>query len=116
VPPIGSAIALPERTAQRVRAQAEAHAELENAGKRARARHPGHQGLHDAEPGVRLHNADETEHCGRCHDAIGVESNSELVAAAPARAEILDVAGLEAGVHRAPPVGDGDRVPLARLQ
>ena len=42
------------------------------------------------------------------HEAVGVERHREFVPAAPALAEVADVAGLEAGVGVAAPVGDRD--------
>ena len=42
------------------------------------------------------------------HEAVGVERDREFVLVAPALAEVADVAGLEAGVDLAPPVGDRD--------
>ena len=42
------------------------------------------------------------------HEAVGVEHDREFVVAAPALAEVADVAGLEAGVLVAPAIGDGN--------
>ncbi len=42
------------------------------------------------------------------HHAVGVEQHREVVVLAPALAEIADIAGLEAGVVVAPPVGERD--------
>ena len=51
--------------------------------------------LQDAEPGIGLHDPHQTEDGVRRHEAVGIERDGELVAAAPALAKIADIAGLD---------------------
>src|SRR5215218_8553387 len=108
VAPIGPAIALPPRAADGVRAHAEPHAELEDARKRAGGRHADHEALQDAEPRVYLHDANEAQNRLGGHETVGIKRDGKLVPAPPALAEIADVAGLEAGVDRTAPIGEGN--------
>ena len=116
VAPIGSAIALPPGAADGVRAHAEPHAELKDPRKGAGGRKAHDQSLKNAEPGIGLHDANQTQNGVGGHETVGVERHREIVFAAPALAEITDVAGLVAGVDRAAPVGDRDPVAPARGQ
>ena len=94
VAPIGPAIALPPGAADGVGAHAEPHAELEDAREGAGRRQADDQPLQNAEPRIGLHDADEPQHGVGGHEAVGVERHGELVVAAPALAEVADVAGL----------------------
>ena len=76
--------------------------------KRARRRHADDQALQDAEPRLDLHDAHELEHEVDGHHAVGIEQHREVVVLAPALAEIADIAGLEADIVGAPPVGQRD--------
>ncbi len=106
VAPVWSAIGLPPGAAHGPGAQAEAHAELEDPREGARRGHADHEALQDAEPRIDLHDADQTQDACGGHKAVGIERHHQVVPVAPALEEIADVAGLEAGVGLAPPVGD----------
>src|SRR4051794_13052819 len=106
VAPVGAAVALPPRAADRVGAHAEPHAELENARERAARRYPGDEALQNAELRISLHDAHEANNALRSHQAVGVEDDRKIVLRAPALAEIADVAGLEAGISLASAVTD----------
>ena len=114
VAPIGSTIALPPGAADGVGAHAQPHAELKDAREGAGGGKAHDQPLENAEAGIGLHDADETENRVGRHEAVGVERHREIVVATPALAEVTDVAGLVAGVDRAAPVGDPD--PIAPAQ
>ena len=116
VAPIGSAIALPPRAADGVGAHAEPHAELEDAGKGAGRRHADDQALQDAEPRIDLHDA---------HERAGASPVMKLSASSvtakswssPQRSQkSRDIAGLEAGVDGAAPVGQRDPAVPCRRQ
>ncbi len=64
--------------------------------------------------GIRLHDANETENGVGSHETVGVERYREIMFAAPALAELTDVAGLVASVDRTAPIGDRDPVSPAR--
>ena len=76
------------------------HAELEQPRERARRGQADHQRLQDAERRIGLHDAHEAQHRFGGHEAVGVQRDREFVCVAPALAEIADIAGLEAGIHR----------------
>jgi hypothetical protein len=105
VSPIDAAIALPPGAADGVGAHAEPHAELENARERAGRRQADHQALQDADLAVRLHDAHQPQDGGGRHKAVRVERDRKLVAVAPPLAEVAHVAGLEARIVGAPPIG-----------
>ena len=69
--------------------------------------------LQDAERRIGLHDAHEAQHRFGRHETVGVQRDREFVVAAPSVAEIADIAGLEARIDRAAPVGDRD--PAAAL-
>ena len=94
VAPIGPAIALPPGAADGVGAHAKPHAELKDAREGAGRGKADDQPLQNAEPGIRLHDADETQNGIRRHETVGVERHREFVLGAPALAEVADVAGL----------------------
>ena len=79
----------------RVGAHAEPHAELEDPREGAGGRQAHDQPLKDAEPGIGLHDANQTQHRAGGHQTVGVERDREIVVAAPALAEIADVARLD---------------------
>ena len=110
VPPVGSAIGLPPGPADRVGAQPQPHAELKHPREGAGRRQADDQALQDAEPRIGLHDANEAQDGVGGDEAIRVQRDRELMLTAPARAEIADVAGLEAGIGRAPAVGDGNAI------
>ena len=114
VAPIGPAIALPPGAADGVGAHAKPHAELKDARERAGRGKAHDQPLENAEIGIGLHDANETENGFRRHETVGVERHREFMLAAPALAEFTDVAGLVGGVDRTAPVGDRDPVAPAR--
>ena len=94
VAPIGPAIALPPGAADGVGAHAEPHAELKDARERAGRGKADDQPLQNAELGIGLHDADETQNGVGRHETVGVERHREFMLAAPALAEFTDVAGL----------------------
>src|SRR6266849_7343878 len=100
VAPIGPTITLPPGAADSVGAHAKPHAELKHPRERAGGRKTDDQPLQNAEPGIRLHDADETENRIGRHETVGVECHREIMFAAPALAEFTDVTGLVAGVDR----------------
>ena len=108
VTPVRPAVGLPPGAADGVGAHAEPHAELEDARKCAGRRHADDQALQDAELRIGLHDAHEAQHGLGGHQAVGVEHQRVVVLIAPAVAEVTDVAGLEAGVHFTPAVGERD--------
>src|SRR3954466_12716447 len=115
MPPIGAAITLPPCGAERMRAHAEPHAELEDARERTDRRQADDERLQYAEPWICLHDAHETQHRMGGHETVGIERDGKFVPGAEAFAKVAHIAGLERGVHGAPPIGDRDRaVPLFR--
>ena len=100
VAPIGPAIALPPGAADGVGAHAEPHAELKHPREGAGGRKAHDQALKNTEPGIGLHDANQTQNGVGGHETVGVERHREIVLAAPALAEITDVAGLVAGIDR----------------
>ena len=62
------------------------------------------EALQDAEPRIALRDAHQPQDRIRRHETVGVEHQREIVIAAPARAELADVAGLVAGVDLTPAV------------
>ena len=63
-------------------------------------------GLQQPEAGFGLHPVRHAEHRLAVHEAVGVEDQHVVVVAAPALAEVLDVAGFAAGVLLAPTIED----------
>ncbi len=106
--PIGPAIALPPGCAGRVGAHAEPHAELEQAREGAGRGQADHQTLQNAELRIGLHDAHETQHRFRRHEAVGIERDRKFVLCAPALAEVADIAGLETGILLAAAIGDAN--------
>ena len=106
VPPIGSAVALPEGRSERVGPHAEPHAELEDAGKWTRAGQAGHQRLQDADLRVPLHDAHKPQHRLRRHQAVGIEHDGEWMQPAPAHTEFAQITRLESFALLSPSVGD----------
>src|SRR5215213_7518863 len=108
VTPIGPAVALPPRAADRIGAHAEAHAELEDARKRVARWQAGDETLQDAELRIGLHDAHDANDALHSHQAVGIEDDRKIVLRAPALAEIADVAGLKSGIPLASAVADCD--------
>ena len=104
--PVGSAIALPPGTAERIRAHSQAHSELKDPCKCARRRQPDNQALQNTQTRVALHDADHAQNRLRGHQAIGIQDQSEIEFVTPARHEILDVSRFESGVVRAASIAD----------
>ena len=90
VAPIGSAIALPPGAADGVGAHAKPHAELKNARKRAGRGKAYDQPLQNAETGIGLHDAHQTQNGVRRHETVGVELYREFMLASPALAEFTE--------------------------
>ena len=108
VAPVGAAIALPPGRADGPGAHAEPHAELEEARERAGRGQADDEALQNAELRIGLHDAHQAQDRRRGHEAVGVERDGEFVLAAPALAEVPEVAGLEAGVVGAAAIGHRD--------
>src|SRR5258708_11272734 len=104
VAPIGPTITLPPGAADGVGAHAKPHAELKDPRKRAGRRKTDDQPLENAELGIRLHDADETEDGVGSHETVGVECYREIMFAAPALAEFTDVTGLLCCFDPTPPI------------
>ena len=115
-PQYGPQSRLPPRAAERVGAHAEPHAELEDARERAGRRHADHEALQDSQLRLDLHDAHHAQDRLGGLERVRVERDGEVVVAAPAGAEIENVAGLEAGVVGAPPVGEFEAALPLRLQ
>ena len=81
--PIGTAIALPPGAADGVGAHAEPHAELKEAREGAGRRQADDEPLQNAELGIRLHDAHETQDGVGGHEAVGVERHGEFVLRCP---------------------------------
>ena len=116
VAPIGPAVALPPGAADGIGAHAEPHAELKDPRKGAGGRKAHDQSLKNTEPGIGLHDTNQTQNGIGSHETVGVERHREIVLAAPTLAEITDVTGLEACIDRAAPVGDPYPVAPSRGQ
>src|SRR6516165_10689956 len=110
VAPIRAAVALPPGRADRVRPHAKSHAELEYSCKNADRWHADDQGLKNAKRWVCLRDAHQPQHCLGRHEAVCIHNESEIVALAPAVAEIADVARLESDIFLAPAVSDWNTV------
>ncbi len=92
-----------------------AHAELEDARKRAGGRHADHQALQNADLGMGLHHAHEAHDLVARHQAVGIERQHEGEILAPAGAEVAHVAGLEAGVVGAAAIDDAPAIGIGGL-
>ncbi len=104
VAPERAAFRPPPGRAQRVGQHAVAHPELEQPGKGALRRRADRQALEDAEARMRLHDPHEAQDRRPRHQAVGVERQHQLGVAAGA--ELLQVAGLVAGIVAAPAILD----------
>ena len=108
--PVGTAIALPPCASDRVGPHPQPHAELENTGECAGARHRDDQPLEYADSRVRLHDPHQAQNGRGRHEAVGIERQCEIMARAVSLAEILDVARLEPFVGLAPAVSQCDAI------
>src|SRR5262245_27446065 len=108
VTPIGPAITLPPRAADGVRAHAESHAKLEDAGKRAGRRQAHDESLENPQFGICLHYPNERQDGLSSHKTIGIQRDGKFVFVAPLLAEIANVTRLVAGVDNTPAIGHRD--------
>ncbi len=108
VAPIGSAFGLPPGTAGGVRAHAEAHAELEDAGESAGRWQTHDQALQNSDPRMFLHAAHQPQDRFGRHETIRVEHDRQFVLVAPAFTEVPDVSGLVSDIGFSSAVMDGN--------
>ena len=109
VAPVVRGVAVPEGETRRDDRAVDAGGELLEAAEQGVAADEAGHGLDEAEAGLGLHPPDEFDDRSPPHQAVGVEDDHLLVAAAPAAAEVGDVAGLAGVVAQAVAVVNAGR-------